>query len=97
LQAERRPLTINTKLAKYENMLIENITAPDDFTTMNGLRATVFFREIIIVSTDTVTLPDRTSADPHKTGNTNAGAVQPSASEDNRSTLRKAADALRSE
>jgi len=95
LQAERRPITINTKLAKYENMLIENITSPDDFKTINGLRATVFFREIIIVGADTVTLPNRTSAAPHKTGNTNSGAVQPSASEDNRSTLRRAADALR--
>jgi len=77
LQAERRPLTVTTKLATYTNMLIENITAPDDFKTMHGLKATVFLREVIIVSSDTVTLPDRTSADPHKTGNTNAGAVQP--------------------
>ena len=95
LQAERNPITINTKLAKFENMLIENITSPDDFTTMNGLKATIFFREIIIVSTDTASLPNRTSTAPQKTGNTNRGAVQPSASEDNRSTLRRAADALR--
>ena len=95
MQADRIPVSIHTKLATYQNMLIENITAPDDYLTRHGLRATVFFREIIVVSTDTVTLPDRTSAMPQKTGNTNRGAVQPSASEDNRSTLRRAADALR--
>jgi len=91
LQSERIPLSIKTKLATYRNMLIENITAPDDFVTRHGLRAMVFFREIIVVSTDTVTMPSRA---PQKTGNTNRGTVQPSASEDNRSTLRRAADAL---
>ena len=94
MQADRIPVSIHTKLATYHNMLVENITAPDDYITRHGLRATVFFREIIVVSTDTVTLPDRTSAMPQKTGNTNRGAVQPSASEDNRSTLRRAADSL---
>ena len=97
LQAARKPITVNTKLARYENMLIENIASPDDFKTMNGLMATVFFREIIIVSADTAALPNRTSKAPQKTGSTTKGAVQPSGagSEGNRSALRRAADALR--
>jgi hypothetical protein len=97
LQDERQPVTITTKLAKYENMLLENITTSDDYTTKNKLIATVFFREIHIVGTDTVTLPDRTSAAPHKTGNTNKGAVQPQpqASESNRSALQKGFTGLR--
>ncbi|MDR2167374.1 MAG: hypothetical protein LBE35_05945 [Clostridiales bacterium] len=94
LQRERVPISIHTKLATYHNMLIENITASDDFKTRHGLKATVFFREIIVVQTDTVTLPNRTSTAPHTTGNTNRGAVQPTA-EDNRSALRRATDALR--
>ena len=93
LQAEREPISIHSRLATYENMLIENITAPDDYLTKNGLKATVFFREMIIAKTDTVTLPNRTSAAPQKTGNTNRGAVQPVA--DDRSTLRRGFDALR--
>jgi len=92
LQADRIPLSIHTKLATYHNMLIENITSPDDYTTVHGLKATVFFREIIVVSTDTVTLPNRTSTMPQKTGNTNRGAVQPEA--DDRSTIRRAFDSL---
>lgn len=96
LLEERIPVTIKTKLHSYENMLLETLTAPDDFLTRNGLRATAFFREIIVVSTDTVTLPNRTSQSPQKTGETNRGAVQPSgaSNQDNRSTLRKAADSL---
>jgi len=94
LQEERRRLTINTKLATYKNMLIDTITVPDDYTTMYGMKATVFFREIIVAMTDTVTLPNRTSRAPHKTGNTNTGTVQPSASEANRSTLDRAGNAL---
>jgi hypothetical protein len=94
MQADRIPISIHSKLATYHNMLIENITAPDDYLTRHGLRATIFFREIIVVSTDTVTLPNRTSTAPQKTGNTNRGAVQPTATEDNRSALRRAADSL---
>ena len=109
LQADRVPIEIHTKLATYKNMMIETITAPDDYLTRNNLRATVFFREIIVVSTKTAALPDRTSAMPQKTGSTNVGAVQPQGGNtgtvqsqggnnppaDNRSTLRRAADALR--
>ena len=75
-------------------MLIETITTPDDYKTMYGLRATIILREIIVVRTSTVTLPDSTSAAPQKTGDTNKGTVQPAAGTDNRSTLKKAADAL---
>jgi len=94
LQKDRTPLTISTRLKTYKNMLIATIASPEDFKTMYGLRATVIFREIIVVSTETVALPNRSSAAPHKTGATNRGTVQPQPASDNRSTLRKAADAL---
>jgi hypothetical protein len=97
LQEERQPLTITTRLKTYENMLIETITAPDDFKTMFGMKATVGLREIFVASTATVAMPDRSSAAPQKTGATSKGTVQPAgeATADNRSTLRKAADLLR--
>jgi len=91
LLEERIPISLHTKLATYHNMLIENLTAPDDYQTRNGLRATAFFREVIVVRTDTATLPNRTSRAPHATGATNRGEVQPV---DNRSALRRATDAL---
>ena len=97
IQEARVPISINTRLAVYHNMLIENMTTPDDYLTQNGLKATVFFREIFVVRTSTATLPNRTSRAPQKTGNTNRGAVQPAttaATEDNRSTLRRAFDSL---
>ena len=73
-------------------MLIETITVPDDFKTMFGLRATVGLREIITAKTSTVAMPDRSSTAPQKTGETTKGTIQPAA--DNRSILKKAADAL---
>ena len=92
LLENRIPCTIKTKLKTYHNMLLETLVDPDDYTTQHGLRATAFFREIIVVSTSTAILPNRTSAAPHKTGETNRGAAQPHT--DNRSTIRKGADAL---
>jgi hypothetical protein len=77
LQANRVPLRVYTRLSVYDNMLIETITSPDDYKTISGLRATVGFREVIVAVTNTVILPNRTSANPQKTGSTNQGTVQP--------------------
>lgn len=77
LQAERKPLTIHTRLKTYYNMLIENITAPDDYTTLFGLRVTVTLTEIITAKTQTVVIENKTSAEPQKTGTTKKGTVQP--------------------
>lgn len=70
LQAERKPLTVHTRLKTYYNMLIENITAPDDYTTLFGLRVTVTLTEIITAKTQTVVIENKTSAEPQKTGTT---------------------------
>ncbi len=77
LQAERTPLTVHTRLKTYKNMLIENITAPDDYTTLFGLRVTVTLTEIITAKTQTVVIENKTSAEPQKTGSTKKGTVQP--------------------
>lgn len=77
LQSNRIPLKVFTRLDVYENMLIETITSPDDYKTMFGLRAAIGLREIIVVTTSTVALPNRTSTQPQKTGATNKGTVQP--------------------
>ena len=92
LQKSIEPLKVVTRLEVYENMLIETVTSPDDYATMYGLRATIGLREIIVVTTNTVALPNRTSAQPQKTGATNKGTVQPAqVKEPSRSLLKQIA------
>ncbi len=50
-------------------MLIENITAPDDYTTLFALKATVTLTEIITAKTQAVLI--------EKTGTTKKGTIQP--------------------
>lgn len=73
LQKARLPLQVHTRLNLYKNMLIEEITVPDDFKTQFGLRCTVTMKEIFVVEVSTATV----SAREHSTGSTNKGAVQP--------------------
>lgn len=49
-QRLRTPMTVFTKLRKYENMVITNITAEDDYTTAHALKATVELEQMMIVS-----------------------------------------------
>lgn len=91
LQSSRIPMRIFTRLDVYDNMLIETIAAPDDYTTMLGLRATIGLREIIVAATNTVALPNRTSSSPQKTGETNKGTVQPVQTEASKSLLKSMA------
>ena len=89
MQESRRPVTVVTRLDTYRNMLIEDIKPDEDKDTTNGLRASVFLREVNIVKAETVTLPERVSAAPAKTGASNSGAVrpQPAPPAENRSAL----------
>lgn len=48
MQLSRQPLVVETRLENYENMLIEELSAPDDVKTLNALKATVRLREIIV-------------------------------------------------
>lgn len=59
LQAIRVPIQVHSRLGLYQNMLIEEITAPDDFTTLNGLRCTVTLREIIVAQVRTVKISSK--------------------------------------
>jgi len=92
LQASRRPHTIVTRFKAYRNMLIMTMSVPDDFTTMNALKATLFLREIPVVGTATVEVSERASGQESKTGTTNNGTVQPA--QNNQSVLRQAASML---
>jgi len=94
LQANGKLLTVVTRLRIYRNMKITTITSPDDFSTMNALRAYVMMREVKVVTTETVTISPRASAAPQKTGSTNSGAKQPDASPPRQSILRQASSQL---
>lgn len=48
MQLSRQPLEVETRLQTYQNMLIEELSAPDDVKTLNALKATVRLREIIV-------------------------------------------------
>ncbi|HBC94300.1 MAG TPA: hypothetical protein DCZ10_15735 [Pelotomaculum sp.] len=73
LQKQRLPIQVVTRLKVYDNMLIETIAAPDDYTTLYGLRATVTLREIFVATVKTVKISSR----PHATDSTPRGDVQP--------------------
>jgi hypothetical protein len=88
LQQLRVPIQINTRLGLYKNMLIEVLSAPDDYTTLNGLRCTVTFREIIVAQVKTV----RISARPQVTDKSNRGTPEPV--QPNQSILKQVLDKL---
>lgn len=51
---ERQPVTLVTRLHTYTNMVITSLSAPDDNTTMNALKASIYFQKINIVSVATM-------------------------------------------
>jgi hypothetical protein len=73
LQAMRVPIQVHTRLGLYQNMLIEVLSAPDDYMTLDGLRATVTFKEILVAQVRTVNI----SARPLVTDNSNRGNPEP--------------------
>lgn len=54
IMARREPVTLITRLYTYTNMLITAISAPDDYTTQNALKAQIYFQKINIVKVATV-------------------------------------------
>jgi hypothetical protein len=81
LQQGRQPFAIITGKRQYSNMLIQSLAVTTDQTTENALLLTVTCREVIIVSTQTTTVPPADQhANPQKTAPlTNSGTVQPTA------------------
>lgn len=73
LQQSRIPIEVHTRLNHYYNMLIEQITAPDDYKTQHGLKCSVQLKEIFVVEVATTT----TSARSQTTGSSSGGTAQP--------------------
>lgn len=72
LQAMRVPIQVYTRLATYKNMLIQNLTTQDDYTTHTGLKATVDFQELLVAQVQVVKI----SAIPQKKSATSKGQAQ---------------------
>lgn len=79
LQQTRLPFSITTSRRNYDDMLITSLSATTDQETGNVLIVTATCRQVIIVSTDATTLPDKTlQANPANTAETqNTGTIQP--------------------
>jgi hypothetical protein len=69
-------LTVTTRLDTYYNMLIMDMTAPDDNKTKHALRGTIILEEVIAASVQSQTA---SSARPQTTGQTSGGTVQSTA------------------
>ena len=70
MQLARAPITVETRLQTYSNMLIEELSAPDDYMTLNALKCTVRLREIIFagVAETKVSARAAATADATKSG-----------------------------
>lgn len=71
MQLSRIPMVVETRLQTYNNMIIEELSAPDDVKTLNALKATVRLREIIVADV----AETKTGARPQQTNQTNGGQV----------------------
>jgi hypothetical protein len=78
LQASRQPFDIVTGKRAYSNMLITLLQVRTDESTEDALMMECECRQIILVNTQTVTVPTANQASPETTGSTvNRGNVQP--------------------
>lgn len=73
LQSMRIPFQVLTRLGLYQNMLIQNMVAPDDYTTLHGLKCTVDLQELLVATVSVVQI----SSDPATTDNSTQGSQQP--------------------
>ena len=71
MQLSRQPMVVETRLQTNQNMLIEELSAPDDAKTLNALKTTVRLREVIVA----YVAETQTSARVAAYTNTNGGQV----------------------
>lgn len=76
----REPVTLITRLKTYRNMLITSISAPDDYKTMNALRASIYFQQINMVSVSTVTVQETVTSSKTSTSKTSSSSTSKSGS-----------------
>lgn len=67
----REPLRVVTRLKTYDNMVITSVSAPDDKSTMNALKAVITFKEVIMADVLTVSVQQKTSSSKTSSTKTN--------------------------
>ncbi len=72
IQYSRMPLTIDTRLNTYRNMVIEHMHAPDDFKTVYGLRCVITLKQLITAQVKAT----KVSVRPHASNKTSGGVKQ---------------------
>lgn len=72
MQIARVPITVETRLQTYENMIIEELSVPDDVKTLNALKCSVRLREIIFANVAEVKTSARAAA---TTGDSSSGNI----------------------
>jgi hypothetical protein len=78
LQSSRAPVTLNTRLKRYDSLYIKNIRAHDTNATIAGFRGTIWFRELIVgVIASQPNNVNAVSARPDQTATNNEGTKQP--------------------
>jgi len=83
MQLARQPIVVETRLQTYQNMMIEELSAPDDVKTLNALKATVRLREIIVAYVAETQSSARVAA----YRQTNGGQVPAQTTDINKTTL----------
>ena len=59
MQLARKPLTVETRLRTYRNMMIVDLSVPDDVSTLHALKCSVRLREIITVGVSSFVVSKR--------------------------------------
>ncbi|WP_371378935.1 phage baseplate protein [Sporomusa aerivorans] len=90
MQLARQPLVVETRLQTYQNMLIEELSAPDDVKTLNALKTTVRLREIIVANV----AETQTSARVAAYEQTNGGQVTAQTTDINKTAAAAGTEAL---
>lgn len=82
IMEQREPITLITRLRTYQNMVITSMTVPDDYTTMNALKASIALQEVRIVSVATIRVQQTISGSKttQSTGGTSKGSAAKSSS-----------------
>lgn len=75
LQELRIPIQVYTRLRLYQNMLVQTLTAQEDYTTAHALRATVDLQEVLVATVTVVKI----SNNPAVTNHSKRGKQQPKA------------------
>lgn len=88
MQLDRQPLTVVTRLQTYENMIIEELSAPDDYMTLNALKCSIHLKQVLFANAAEV----KTAARPAATKQTTASGQQPVAVQNNKTAVKAGID-----